>query len=179
MVALQPLVSEFTVVGKLEDLNIKSNGRIKYLLLSTEQEEYWIKVPKEQPLKLSQQLQLGAWVKVTGMRKREIHKGQVKYKAYSIQVLPTSIAKVPTVNTKVRVIFCQESTCWNKGGKAACQLLKAELEQRGISEQVEIKTSGCLKKCKQAPNMILLPDRVNYSRVQPQEMSELIDKHIS
>lgn len=179
MVALQPLVSTFTLVGKLEDLAIKSDGRVKYLLLSTEQEEYWIKVSKDQPVNLSQQLQPGCSLKVTCMKTNKIHKGKVEYKAYGIKVLNTPIVKQTCNKTSAKVLFCQESTCWQKGGKAACELLQAELQQRGIAEQVQIKTTGCLKKCKQAPNLVILPDRVNYSRVQPQQIPTLIEQYFS
>ena len=183
MVAIQPLVSEFTIIGKLEDWVLKSGDRIKYLQLSTAEGEYWVKVAKEQNNLLTQQLKPGCWLKVTGMRKHDIHKGKVKYKAYRIELLPERVSEklTPTTSnraTKAKVLFCQESTCWKKGGRLACELLKAELQNRGMSEQVEIKTTGCLKQCKQAPNMVVLPDRVRYSRVQPQQISELIEQHL-
>lgn len=177
MVALQPLVSAFTLVGKLEDLAIKPNGRVKYLLLADEQQQYWIKLPKDQPVNLNLQLQPGCSLKVTGMQTHKIHKGKVEYKAYGIEVLETPVVKQSKNKTAAKVLFCQESTCWHKGGKAACELLQAELQQRGIAEQVQIKTTGCLKRCKQAPNVVILPDRVNYSRVKPQQIPTLIEKY--
>ncbi|MGF1541972.1 MAG: ferredoxin [Pleurocapsa sp.] len=159
--------------------------------LSTEGGEYWLKVAKESKYLLSQKLHLGCKLKITGMQKNKLHQGEIEYTAYRIELIvdTTSIttdkitappdleANFQSRRTKVKILFCQKSTCWQQGGKAACELLKAELENRGIREQVEIKTTGCLKQCKQAPNMVVLPDNVRYSRVQAKQISALIARH--
>jgi (2Fe-2S) ferredoxin len=54
-------------------------------------------------------------------------------------------------------------------------LLQAELKNRGIEDRVEIKTTGCLKQCEQAPNMVILPDRVRYGKVEPKQITALIE----
>ena len=82
------------------------------------------------------------------------------------------------VKPKAKVLFCKKSTCWKKGGKAACKALKAELKERGIQNEVEIKTTGCLKRCGKAPNMLMLPDKASYSNIKPKKMKKLIDKHL-
>ena len=183
----QPLVTQFTITGKLETLPIESDRRIKSLQLVTEQGEYSIKIAKEMRKSLSTKLQPGCWLKVTGMCKNEIHKGKVKYKAYGIELLSQPVLKKVSAKSancavatkaKAKVLFCQKSTCWERGGKAACQLLKTELENRGISDRVEVKTVGCLKQCKKAPNMVIMPDKARYSRVHPKQVSRLIEKHL-
>ena len=186
MATIQPLVSEFTVVGELVDFISKSDNCIKYLQLTTEQEEYSIKVAKEIRRSLAQRIQPGCWLKVTGMRKYELHKGQVKYKAYRVELLAENIepnfasdlALSNTAKPKAKVLFCHKSTCWNKGGKSACQLLKTELNNRGIADQVEIKTVGCLKQCKKAPNMVIMPDKVHYHNVKPKQIPSFIENHL-
>lgn len=189
MATIQPLVSEFTITGKLEDYITKSNEYIKSLQLVTEQEQYWIKLAKELRNSWYQKLQPGCLLKVTGMRKYEIHKGKVKYKAYGIELLekPVSDKVIPDIQdiridgkakAKAKVLFCQKSTCWKKGGKAACALLKSELKSRGIADEVEIKTVGCLNQCKKAPNIVMMPDKARYSRVTPKQVPQLIEKHL-
>ncbi len=187
MVAIQPLISEFTIVGKLKDFIIKSNGRVQYLQLSSDTGEYWLKVAKERQNILGQHLKVGCWLKVTGMRKNKLHQGEVEYKAYRIELLNQPISEnsihsnsdaTTITKPKAKVLFCQKSNCWQQGGKAACESLKAELQNRGMSDRVEIKTTGCLKQCKQAPNIVILPDKVRYCRVQPRQISTFIDKHL-
>lgn len=83
-----------------------------------------------------------------------------------------------TAKPKAKVLFCQKSSCWKKGGKKACKALKAELKERGIHNEVEIVKTGCLKQCGKAPNMVMLPDRVGYSKIKPKQISKLVDKHL-
>ena len=187
MATVQPLVTQFSITGELEDFVTKSGDCIKYLQLVSEQQEYWIKVAKELRKSLSQKLQPGCLLKVTGMRKYEIHKGKVKYKAYGVELLEKPVLKpvIPQTSDvavatkpKAKVLFCQKSTCWKRGGKTACELLKTELQSRGIADHVEIKTVGCLKQCKKAPNIVMMPDKARYSRVQPKQIVGLIEKHL-
>lgn len=193
MMTITPLVSKFTAIGELQDLTVKSDGRVKYLLLSSDEDEYWIKVAKDQPKNLGKHLQPGCKLKVEGMLKQKIAKDKAEYKAYSIQLIsaPETIAtpvieshkaksdKPKKTKTKAKVLVCKKSNCWNKGGKKVCQQLETELEKRGIRELVEIKTTGCLKKCKKAPNVIVLPDKKQHVRVSPKQVPAMVEEHFS
>jgi (2Fe-2S) ferredoxin len=180
MVAIQPLVSEFTIVGRLEDFVVSSKGRVKHLYLSTPEAEYLIEIAKSQKRVLSKYLKPGCQIKVTGMRKYKLHQEKVEYTAYRIELLPeqtTSNNAIATTQSKAKVLICQGSSCWKNGGQAACKLLQTELQAKGMLGKVEIRTTGCLKKCKQAPNLIM-PGRNCYSRVRPDQVSQLIVKHL-
>ncbi len=80
MVEIQPLISDLTMVGKLEDFWLKSNGRVHSLQLSTEEGVYWLKVAPQRQNTLGQHLKVGCWLKVKGMRKNKLHQGKVDYK---------------------------------------------------------------------------------------------------
>lgn len=195
----QVLVSPFTVTGKLKDLTTKSKNTIKTLKLVTEQEEYQIKVAKEIRTKLSKKLQTGCSIRVSGIRKYKIKKGKFKYKAYDIEILDKPVTQAknssniplvedqpalesfphsPTTKPKAKVLFCKKSTCWKGGGKTACEALKAQLQSRGIADSVAIKTVGCLKQCKKAPNIVVMPDKVRYSKVKAKQMASVIEEHL-
>ena len=183
----QHLVASFTVTGKLEDLTTKSDDSIKTIKLLTEHGEYQIKVAKEIRKKLNKKLQTGCSIKVMGMRKYKFKKGKVEYKAYDVEILSkpevekaiTQSASAVATKPKAKVLFCQKSTCWKKGGGAAvCETLKAQLQSKGIADRVEIKTVGCLKQCKKAPNLVVMPDKARYSKVKPKQMSDLIEEHL-
>ena len=193
MMTITPLVSEFVAIGELQDITIKSDGRVKYLVLSTDREDYSIKVAKEQPKKLGKKLQPGCKLKVEGMLKHNPKKNVSEYKAYAIELLtPAKEKDIPkakvdstkatkskkATKTKAKVLICKKNNCWKKGGQAIYQELKSELEKRGIAEEVEIKTTGCLKKCKKAPNMIMLPDKEHYVKVKPKQISDVVEKHL-
>lgn len=173
-----PLVSEFTIIGKLEDCITNSKGRIKYLYLSTPEADYTIEVAKGH---IEGNFPSNCWLKVTGMRKYEIHKDRVKYKAYKIELLPaqkeTTTPKAIALEKKAKVLVCQGSSCRKNGGQI-CALLRNGLQAEDMIDRVEIKTTGCLKQCKQAPNLIIMPGGIRYSRVQPEQVSKLVVKHL-
>ena len=179
MVALQPLVSEFTIVGRLEDFVISSKGRIKYLSLSTPEEDYSIALAKSPNNVLGKYLKPGCHLKVTGMRKCKLDRAEeVEYKAYRIELLPEQASLSLTISPKqkkAKILVCQGSSCGKKGGQAICNLLQTELKAKGITNKVEIKTTGCMKQCKQAPYLIM-PGRNVYSRVKPAQVSRLVSK---
>ncbi len=176
---MQPLVTQFAIAGELESWTTKSNGCVKYLQLVTEDGDYGIEVAKELRRKLQIELESGCWLQVSGMRKYELHKDRVKYKAYDIELLRPSAKTLSTKKTatKAKILICQKSTCWQRGGKAICKSLKQELSDRGISDSVKITKVGCLKQCKQAPNLVMMPDKVRYSRVCPTQVPNLVKKH--
>ena len=183
MVAIPPLVSEFTVVGKLENAIANSKGYIKHIYLSTPEEDYLIEIAKPKNNSIPN-LQSGCWLEASGMRKYELHQDRVKYKAYRIKLLqapsekPATSDEITTANTKAKVLICQGSSCWKNGAKAACESLQSELQTKGILDRIELKTTGCLKQCKQAPNLIILPGRIRCSRVQPKQVSKLVARHL-
>lgn len=188
-IALQPLISEFTITGRLEDFIVNSKGRVKSLYVSTAEEDYSIEVAKERKNILGKYLQPGCYLKVTGMRKYRLDRDRACYKAYRIELLTqqspaeTESAKIKSAETKsvtnkpkAKILVCQGSSCCKKGSQRICNLLHTELKTKGITEEVEIKTTGCMKQCKQAPYLIM-PVKNSYRGVQPQQVSKIVSKH--
>ena len=66
----------------------------------------------------------------------------------------------------------------NRGGKAVCRALEAALSHRGLQDQVMIKGTGCMKKCKAGPN-IVMPDKTRYSRIPSTQVPAIMDKHFA
>ena len=184
----QPVISQFTVTGTLKDFTTKSKNLVKSIKLVANEQKYTIKIAEELANNdLKAKLKDGCLLKVTGIKKNDVEKGKVKYEAYKIDLVSEPNApKAPaaskklgtTVKPKAKVLFCKKSTCWKKGGKAAYENTIAALKHRGIANRVEVKTVGCLKQCKKAPNMVIMPDKARYSKVKPKEVSKLITKHL-
>ncbi|MEL6494441.1 MAG: (2Fe-2S) ferredoxin domain-containing protein [Cyanobacteria bacterium J06623_7] len=181
MVAIQPLVSEFNLVGKLEDVVSDSKGRVKYLSLSTPEEDYAIAVAKAQTKTIGHNLQPGCQIRVAGMRKYKLHQGEVEYKAYYLEVLaaPAFVSTAVKRSHKTKkILVCQGSSCYKKGSKAISKQLCNVIAARGMGGEVEIKMTGCMKQCKQAP-CIVMPGKQSYRRVQPQQISALVGTNMA
>ena len=177
-------VADFAIVGQLLDVIIKDGYKIKYLRLIFEEREYWIKVPKELRNTLDPRMIPGCWLEVSGTQKRK-KTGIVQLTADTIALAkqqPKSELEaivLPKLSPKACVLVCQKSTCRKRGGEAVCHALEAELRDRGLGDRVKIRTTGCLKQCKQGPNLVVMPDKARYSNVSSAQIPALIEKHFT
>ncbi|MGD2179836.1 (2Fe-2S) ferredoxin domain-containing protein [Lusitaniella coriacea] len=180
-------ISEFQFFGQLLDFVIKDGYKIKYLRLAVAEREYWIKPNKELRKNLDPKIVPGCWLAVSGIRKVSKKTGKTKLKADFIELAEVlnssdSIASSPQVSDKtppkVKILVCQKSDCRKRGGRAVCQAIEDNLRDRGLRDRVAIKTTGCLKQCKKGPNLVVMPDKARYSKISPQEIPALIEKHV-
>ncbi|WP_019506555.1 ferredoxin [Pleurocapsa sp. PCC 7319] len=185
------VVSSFSFGGKLTKIYTKKN-KIKYIKLVTKQGKYWLKITKKLRKKVAN-LSRGCQIEVAGKSRRNSKTGKVKYEAQTIVLIPQDTEQTTEVKTKIvsllpvldtevkskaRVLICQKSNCWKKGGQKVYRQLESTLSDRGLSKDIPIKKTGCLKKCKQAPTIVMLPDKARYSKVKPKQIPDLVDKHL-
>ena len=69
-------------------------------------------------------------------------------------------------------------SCAAKGGTAVLQAFWAELQKRQAYETVAITYSGCLGPCEGGSNVLVYPEGVLYSGVQPADVNEIFDQHL-
>lgn len=179
----------FTIEGRFLGFEIEDGYKLKRLRLGTAEGEQSIKLSKDLKAKLRWDLTPGAWFEVAGEKKVDPKTGKLKLKASRIApVVPknydTNRPGVVDLNAKVsapakknaQILVCQKSDCMKRGGKAVCQALAESLRDRGLDDQVAIKGTGCMKQCKAGPN-IVMPDKTRYSRIDAEEIPDIIDKH--
>ena len=182
-------VTPFNFQGKLTKISLKKK-KVKYIKLATNDGKYWIKIPKKLRNKIAS-LSKGSQLEVAGS-KQNTKKGKVKYKAKAVVLIPQTKEK-PEVKTKTvsllpvfdsktkskaKVLICQKSNCWKKGGKQVCEEIESVLSDRGLSKDIPIKKTGCLKQCKKAPALVMMPDKARYSKVKPKQVTSLVEKHL-
>lgn len=185
MAKLKEKISEFNVTGKLLRFILKDGYKIKYLSLAISEKEYWIKLPKELRNNLDPAIQPGCWIEVEGEGKLCPKTGKLKLQAREITLSDNiaknegAIAEKKKSGSLAKILVCQKSTCWRKGGKAVCEKIAENIRDRGWEDKVAIKTTGCLKQCKKGPNVVVMPDKTKYSQVMPKEIPDLLAKHFA
>ena len=180
------LESDFSLQGQIVNIVRKDNFTPKRVKLATEYGPFFIKLAK--PLRASVPfLAPGDWVSMVGTRK--IKKGRYEFKAEELTPLsfkggltsgdltPPPVKK--SQNKQGKILVCQKSDCCKRGGKAVYQALETALDERGLSDRVDIKKTGCLKHCKAGPNLVFMPSKTRHSRIRPAEVAELVDKHFA
>jgi len=68
--------------------------------------------------------------------------------------------------------------CAARGGEAVREALKAELKRRGLKGTVRANAAGCLDACATGPSMVVYPEGVWYGRVTPEDVPEIVDRHL-
>ena len=69
---------------------------------------------------------------------------------------------------------CTGSGCTAAGAHEVVQALRRSLEQRGLENQVSVKSTGCHGFCEKGPLMIVWPEGVFYNRVAPADASAVV-----
>jgi (2Fe-2S) ferredoxin len=187
-------MSEFCLEGRFIDFVIKDGYQLKGLLLATSEGECYVKLAKHLRPAFDLRLAPGTWLQVVGYKKHDRKKDKVTLKAERVMAARLEIGQVANITPKVSpppagntakkqsachkhtILVCQKSDCMKRGGKAVCQALEAALSHRGLEDQVTIKGTGCMKKCKAGPN-IVMPDKTRYSRIPASQVPKIMDKH--
>lgn len=190
--AKDSITTPFNFSGKLSKISYKKK-KIKYIKLVTESDEYWIKIPKPLRKKISK-LSPGCQLQVEGKAKHNAEKDKTKHKAQTVMVIPTeeletsvavkskTVSLLPVfdnkVKSKAKVLICQKSNCWKKGGKKVHAEIETKLNDLGLIKEIQIKKTGCLKQCKKAPALVMMPDKAIYKQVKPKQVAKLVEKHL-
>lgn len=183
--------ASFNFNGKLSKIAYQKK-RIKYLKLKTEQGKYWLKIPKQLSRQLAG-LSPGCQLEIEGKVKQYPETGKAKHKAKTVAIIAPdksttppikskTVSLLPVFNSKIKskakVLICQKANCWKKGGQKVCAEIESILSDRGLAKEIPIQKTGCLKQCKKAPTLIMMPDKTRYNKVKPQQVAEMIEKHL-
>jgi 3-hydroxy-5-methyl-1-naphthoate 3-O-methyltransferase len=69
-------------------------------------------------------------------------------------------------------------SCPNSGSFAVLDALDREIQMRGLNNDVQITSCGCMGLCDEGPVMVVYPAGAWYRRVQPSDVSEIVGRHL-
>jgi (2Fe-2S) ferredoxin/predicted O-methyltransferase YrrM/DNA-binding CsgD family transcriptional regulator len=69
-------------------------------------------------------------------------------------------------------------SCPARGSFAVLEELDREMQARGLNQDVQLTTSGCMGLCDEGPVMVVYPAGVWYRRVPPSDVSEIVESHL-
>jgi (2Fe-2S) ferredoxin/SAM-dependent methyltransferase len=67
--------------------------------------------------------------------------------------------------------------CSARGSARIIDMLRREIAKQGLGDRVQVTLSGSLGLCERGPNMIVYPEGVWYSGVQPEDVEEIVREH--
>jgi (2Fe-2S) ferredoxin/predicted O-methyltransferase YrrM len=69
-------------------------------------------------------------------------------------------------------------SCAASGSHAVLEAFQRELRERGLENEVQLTTCGCMGLCDEGPVMVVYPQGIWYRRVQPSDVSEIVAAHL-
>ena len=195
---------EFHLVGTVSKFVLKKRGKVKSFELKTAKGNFCFKIPHKLHKRLNCQLYPNVKLEVKGKVDICPKKAKIKLKPEKINVLSTTPSPPPfdlefcksttsensttlenntalenstTSDLKGKILLCQKSSCWKRGGKAIYEKITEELQEQGLEGSVTVKKTGCMGRCKSAPNLVVLPDKARYKCFNEEEVNNLIDTH--
>jgi (2Fe-2S) ferredoxin len=67
--------------------------------------------------------------------------------------------------------------CAASGSQQVLEALRSAIHEAGLHDNVQITTCGSLGLCERGPNMVVYPEGVWYSRVQVEDVAEIVREH--
>ncbi|MEA1874731.1 MAG: NADH-ubiquinone oxidoreductase-F iron-sulfur binding region domain-containing protein [Bacteroidota bacterium] len=81
-------------------------------------------------------------------------------------------------NYKMHILVCGGTGCRASQSEMILDNLKAELEGKGLSDEIQVIQTGCFGFCEKGPIVKIMPDNTFYVEVTPEDVKEIIDEHI-
>ncbi|MFH0800270.1 MAG: NADH-ubiquinone oxidoreductase-F iron-sulfur binding region domain-containing protein [Pseudomonadota bacterium] len=79
---------------------------------------------------------------------------------------------------KTVVTVCGGTGCHGYGCEKVIEAFRSELFNKGLSERVELRVSGCHGFCERGPLALIQPKGIFYQRIEPTDVPEIIAKTI-
>ena len=79
---------------------------------------------------------------------------------------------------KHEILVCAGTGCTSSKSPQILDNFQQELEARGLSGEVKLSKTGCFGLCALGPIVMIQPEGVCYSKVEPEDVTEIIEEHI-
>ena len=76
------------------------------------------------------------------------------------------------------VLICGGTGCTSSGSATLMSALEEELKIRGLDDEIKVVKTGCFGLCELGPIMIVYPEGCFYSRVNVEDIPEIVSEHL-
>ena len=77
-----------------------------------------------------------------------------------------------------QVLICGGTGCTSSGSKALIKEFEDRIAENGLADEVKVVRTGCFGLCALGPVVIVYPDGTFYSRVQKDDVKEIVSEHL-
>ena len=80
---------------------------------------------------------------------------------------------------RTHVLICGGTGCTSSKSEEIMKVMEAEIEAKGLSEEVKVVKTGCFGLCALGPIMIVYPEGTFYHSVTVENVAEIVEEHIT
>lgn len=79
---------------------------------------------------------------------------------------------------RAHVLICTGTGCTASGAKNVLAKFEEELKDQGLDQEIRLVETGCHGFCEGGPLVIIYPEGTFYTRVQPEDVAEIVEIHL-
>lgn len=79
---------------------------------------------------------------------------------------------------RAHVLICTGTGCTASGAKNVLAKFEEELKNKGLDQEIRLVETGCHGFCEGGPLVIVYPEGTFYTRVQPDDVPEIVETHL-
>ncbi|MDD6021412.1 MAG: NADH-quinone oxidoreductase subunit NuoF [Acutalibacteraceae bacterium] len=79
---------------------------------------------------------------------------------------------------RAQVLICGGTGCTSSGSAALIKEFEAQIKEFGLENEVKVVRTGCFGLCALGPVVIVYPDGTFYSRVEKDDVKEIVSEHL-
>jgi (2Fe-2S) ferredoxin len=170
------------------DLKLQLPKSSRYLLQQRLQPGIWVQVQGEEVLHLKKNerkrkvyhiVPVGAAVEgeTATPAASETAKATKETSYWQVNNPPSVARNTTTSQPQGKILLCRKSSCRKRGADCIHKALAEAVSDRGLQGKIAIQPTGCMKKCKAGPNLLVMPDKTRYKSIQPEEIPQLLEQH--
>jgi len=76
------------------------------------------------------------------------------------------------------ITLCSGSACHASGSGEVAASLEEEIIKQGLSDEVDVRRTGCHGFCERGPIIVIHPEEICYFQIEPQDIPEIITQTI-
>jgi NADH-quinone oxidoreductase subunit F len=76
------------------------------------------------------------------------------------------------------ITLCSGSACLASGSGEVAASLEEEIKKQGLSDEVDIRKTGCHGFCERGPIIVIHPEEITYFQIEPKDVPEIISQTI-
>ena len=81
-------------------------------------------------------------------------------------------------NYRSSVMVCTGTGCTASNAEGLIAEFEARLEDKGLSEEINVIKTGCLGLCAKGPNVVIYPEGTYYTHVGVEDVAEIVEEHL-